>query len=127
VITCDRALEAGGQLLSAFVGYQVVVTWTGHEATALRRAARLSLREFAAQLGYSQRIVGLWSQRGSEIILRPHTQRDLNTMLKELDSDGRLRFQQLLDTTTGQHPYPPGGPQRVADNHRRGTALATRL
>jgi transcriptional regulator with XRE-family HTH domain len=38
----------------------VVTTWTGVESRALREALRLSVREFAARLGVSDRMVSKW-------------------------------------------------------------------
>jgi len=47
-----------------------VTTWTGWEATALRRALRMSLTGFAEHLGAARRTVAKWSSRGQDIQLR---------------------------------------------------------
>lgn len=48
--------------------------WTGAHATALRRALRMSIREFARILGVNERTISKWSERGADITLRPITQ-----------------------------------------------------
>jgi transcriptional regulator with XRE-family HTH domain len=74
----------------------IVRHWTGREARALRQAVRMSLRDFAAYLGVSQRAISKWEAAGQTLTPRPDTQAVLDTALKHAGSEAQARFQQLL-------------------------------
>jgi DNA-binding transcriptional regulator YiaG len=48
--------------------------WTGREVRALREARRMSVREFAAHLGVSDRMVSKWEAGGPGLRPRPVNQ-----------------------------------------------------
>ncbi len=62
----------------------------------MRAALRLSLREFAAYLGVSQRIVSQWERLNAATVPRPHMQQILDTALAQADESQRQRFESLL-------------------------------
>ncbi|MBC7299796.1 SUMF1/EgtB/PvdO family nonheme iron enzyme [Nocardia salmonicida] len=66
--------------------------WSGTEVKALREARRLSVRDFAAHLGVSDRMVSKWEAGRSKIFPRPINQAALDTSLARLTSDERARF-----------------------------------
>lgn len=71
--------------------------WTGRESRALREAMRLSTREFAGQLGMSDRQVSKWEARDSGISPRPDSQAILDTKLRQASDEVRARFELILD------------------------------
>lgn len=75
--------------------------WTGKEVRALRAAQRMSVREFAAHLGVSARIVSRWEAAGESIHPRPVNQAALDTSLAQAGANVRARFSLLVDTSTG--------------------------
>ncbi len=99
-----------------------VQQWSGAEVRALRTARRMSLREFAAHLGVSDRMVSKWEAGGFRIRPRPVNQAALDTSLAQAGVDAHARFMELRRTlkATGQEPpvtparpvvSPPGPPQ----------------
>jgi formylglycine-generating enzyme required for sulfatase activity len=74
----------------------LVTQWTGREIKALREALRLSLFDFAGQLGVSDRIVSRWEKSGGEVIPRPVNQEALDTLLARSDANVHGRFAGLL-------------------------------
>jgi transcriptional regulator with XRE-family HTH domain len=101
----DAAVESGEvedqavklELDAAVVPARVVVTtWTGVESRALREAMRLSVREFAARLGVSDRMVSKWEAGRAAVRPRPFTQGLLDTALALADDECRARFQAIL-------------------------------
>lgn len=66
--------------------------WSGVEVRALREAKRMSLREFAAHLGISERMVSKWEAGRADIHPRPVNQAALDTVLARCDPDTRARF-----------------------------------
>ncbi|MGH3468647.1 MAG: helix-turn-helix domain-containing protein, partial [Thermocrispum sp.] len=52
--------------------------WTGREVRALRAAQRMSIREFAAHLGVSDRMVSKWEAAGEHFQPRPMNQAALD-------------------------------------------------
>jgi transcriptional regulator with XRE-family HTH domain len=72
-----------------------VAQWTGVECRALRLARRLSTREFAEQLGISDRIVSKWEVGGRSAIPRPFSQQILDIALERSSEVERERFVQL--------------------------------
>ena len=80
--------------------------WSGLEIRALREAQRMSLREFAARLGVSDRMISKWEAGGAEIHPRPVNQAALDTLLAHADPDVHTRFSLLLS----DHLNPPARP-----------------
>ncbi|MDH6143279.1 transcriptional regulator with XRE-family HTH domain [Kitasatospora sp. GP30] len=70
--------------------------WTGLEATALRKALRLSVRAFAQCLGVAERTISKWEALGAATHPRPDTQAILDTALAQADSAVHLRFETEL-------------------------------
>lgn len=79
----------------------LVQTWTGREALLLRKALRVSQREFAADLGYHHGAVSSWERRGQNARLRTQTQRDLDTKLQRADHSTKQRFALALQPAMG--------------------------
>jgi transcriptional regulator with XRE-family HTH domain len=63
---------------------------------ALREAMRLSVREFAAYLGVSDRMVSKWEANTNRIHPRPVNQHALDTCLTTTGEDTRIRFTSIL-------------------------------
>ncbi|MFF7991696.1 hypothetical protein ACFZDG_18115 [Kitasatospora xanthocidica] len=76
--------------------------WTGLEATALRKALRLSVRGFAQRLGVAERTISKWEALGATTRPRPDTQAILDTALAQADAAAHLRFETEL--SAGPHP-----------------------
>ena len=74
---------------------QVVDTWTGRHANALRRALRLTNEGLAEELGTAVRTVAKWNA-DPELVPVPEMQRALDTMLNQSSEDARTRFALLL-------------------------------
>lgn len=74
-----------------------VQQWTGVEVRALRDAMRMSIREFAAHLGVSERMISKWEAAGQTVTPRPVNQAALDTCLQRSDSDTQARFKYLTD------------------------------
>ncbi|MDH6127958.1 transcriptional regulator with XRE-family HTH domain [Kitasatospora sp. GP82] len=73
-----------------------VHVWTGLEATALRKALRLSVRGFARRLGVAERTISKWEALGAATRPRPDTQAILDTALAQADAAVHLRFETEL-------------------------------
>ncbi|MDQ3274925.1 MAG: hypothetical protein M3Q39_07810 [Actinomycetota bacterium] len=69
-----------------------VYGWTGREATLLRKALRLSVRDFAAHLGVGTRTVNKWEARQLGITPLPYMQAVLDTALARASDEVRARF-----------------------------------
>src|SRR5690606_25483909 len=84
--------------------------WTGAEVRALRTAKRMSLREFAAHLGVSERMLSKWEAGRENSEPRPVNQAALDTCLTRSDPDAQARFTHLvrdaqaIDTDTDVEP-----------------------
>ncbi|MPZ00548.1 MAG: helix-turn-helix domain-containing protein [Actinophytocola sp.] len=76
--------------------------WTRTEIRALRRARRMSVREFAAHLGVSARIVSRWERADAPAHPRPVNQAVLDTSLWLADADTRARFVHLVTERRGR-------------------------
>ncbi|MEU6720710.1 helix-turn-helix transcriptional regulator [Nonomuraea sp. NPDC046802] len=70
--------------------------WSGLEAKLLRKALRLTLREFAAQLKVAEGTVSKWEKRGADIHPLPRSQQLLDMMLARADAEAHQRFTGLL-------------------------------
>lgn len=76
--------------------------WTRTEIQALRWARRMSVREFAAHLGVSIRIVSRWEHSDGPAHPRPVNQAVLDTSLRQADTDTRRRFAGLVAEHRGR-------------------------
>jgi transcriptional regulator with XRE-family HTH domain len=74
-----------------------VDTWTGVEARRLRLARRMSVREFAAHLGVSDRLVSKWEAGGHDIRPREVNQAALDESLRRCTEVERRRFATATD------------------------------
>lgn len=70
----------------------VVEVWTGQLASALRRALRMTARDFADHLGAALRTVAAWEAADSDIVPAPAMQAALDTALAEAPEHVRTRF-----------------------------------
>src|SRR5512132_3965929 len=59
----------------------VVARWTGQEASALRQALRMTIRDFADHLGAAERTVAKWEAGGAAMVPVPVMQAALDTVL----------------------------------------------
>jgi hypothetical protein len=84
---------------------QVVDSWTGRHASALRRALRLTNEGLAEQLGTAVRTVAKWNA-DPELVPTPELQRALDTMLSQAPEDDRTRFALLLAADLPPAPAP---------------------
>lgn len=74
-----------------------VDTWTGADVRLLRRLAlRMSLREFAAELGISDRTVSKWEQGDGSRRPRSHYQAMFDTLLERVEPADRTRFMEAV-------------------------------
>jgi tetratricopeptide (TPR) repeat protein/transcriptional regulator with XRE-family HTH domain len=73
-----------------------LLRWSGREARLLREAMRMSVREFAAHLGYNDAAVSSWERRGENTRLRAQTQRDLDAALRLAGDETRDWFHRAL-------------------------------
>lgn len=80
--------------------------WTGSEVRKLRNAKRMSLKEFAAHLGISERQISNWEKAGEDITPRPVNQAALDTCLNRSDPETQARFSHLVgdSLTEGSDP-----------------------
>ena len=90
-------------------GVTTIQRWTGREARALREALRMSIRDFAARLGVSERAVSKWEAGGAAKIPRTDSQAMLDTTLETASPDARARFE-LFITTAASHGAIASGP-----------------
>ncbi|WP_282797351.1 XRE family transcriptional regulator [Streptomyces sp. CC224B] len=79
----------------------VVVQWTGWEAAHLGKAMRLSIREYARQLGVNPATVMKWRKRGRAIELMPETADILDAMLRRCDDEVLATFRAALGSDGG--------------------------
>ena len=70
--------------------------WTGAEVRLLRHARRMSVREFAAHLGVTDRIVSKWEAGGARVRPRPVNQAALDESLRRCSAFERNRFDAAL-------------------------------
>lgn len=107
----------------------MVQSWSGREARLLRAAMRLSIRDFAAHLGVSDRVISKWEAGGENYCPRPDSQAVLDTALARSTEEIRLRFAKAL----GQPVAVASGTARISvDSHKFlpvfiGAAQARRL
>ena len=77
-------------------GVTTIQKWTGREARALREALRMSIRDFAARLGVSDRAVSKWEAGGAAMIPRTDSQAMLDTTLETASPDEHARFELFI-------------------------------
>ncbi|MDQ1246642.1 MAG: Transcriptional regulator [Actinomycetota bacterium] len=87
--------------------------WTGRETRLLRHALRLTVRDFAEDLGVSPRTVSKWETAGSGRTPRPELQAALDTLLARATDEDRERFEQArveaaAPTPENDEPLHPG-------------------
>jgi hypothetical protein len=73
----------------------VVASWTGSRADALRRALRMTNESFAEHLGVAVRTVAYWRER-AEVIPRPAMQEILDAALARASASARTQFGLIL-------------------------------
>ena len=73
----------------------VVASWTGDRADALRQALRMTNETFAGHLGVAVRTVAYWRNR-PEIVPRPAMQEILDAALAQASEPVRTQFRLLL-------------------------------
>jgi hypothetical protein len=71
-------------------------TWTGLEATLLRLARRMTVRQFADHLGITSRMVTRWSTGGPSIRPRPEYQLVLDESLRRCTDTEQRQFYRFL-------------------------------
>jgi DNA-binding XRE family transcriptional regulator len=86
----------------------VVQRWTGRETRLLRHALRLTVRDFAEDLGVAPRTVTKWESGGDKHRPRPELQRALDTMHARAPDADRERFAEARAGSTGRQVVPPG-------------------
>ncbi|WP_433678026.1 hypothetical protein [Nocardia sp. CA-119907] len=74
--------------------------WTGFEAAALQAVTRQSVREFASRLGVDAKTVSNWRSRGRSVLLRPLTQRLLDTELSRASAGEQAEFLRAITRPT---------------------------
>ncbi|WP_432019671.1 hypothetical protein [Streptomyces sp. 1222.5] len=107
----------------------VIDTWTGQHASALKRALRETNEGFADRLGTSVRTVAGWSAN-PQLVPTAEIQRALDTLLYQAAGDAKARFALLVGSrrpestnrTTTHHQTP--AQQRLAEDPHIAAALA---
>ena len=80
-----------------------VPMWTGREAGKLRRALRMSQRDYAAFLGIAPRTVSNWEAKAESAVISADLQGVLDTALGKADLAVQQRFAALLREVPGGH------------------------
>ena len=91
---------------------EMIATWTGRHADALRRALRMTNETFAEHLGVAIRTVAYWRARPL-VIPTPVMQQALDTALARAPERARALFWELLDA--GDRGWPAAGAGSVAE------------
>jgi hypothetical protein len=84
-------------------GVATMERWSGREARLLRQALRLSVRNFAEDLGINPRTISKWEAAGEERCPRPEYQAILDTALARATEEQQERLEQALQ---GGEPSP---------------------
>jgi DNA-binding transcriptional regulator YiaG len=107
---CTQAAPPGATAVDHDHGEAYAVTvvgqWTGQEASALRHALRLTIRDFADHLGVAERTVAKWEAGGSAMVPVPVMQATLDTVLARAPDEAKGRFAMLLAATRGPAGLP---------------------
>jgi transcriptional regulator with XRE-family HTH domain len=85
----------------------VVQRWTGRETRLLRHSLRLTVREFAEDLGVDPRTVTKWESGGAGRQPRPELQRALDTVLHRAGDGERRRFLEARQDAPSLHSSGP--------------------
>lgn len=96
--------------------------WSGRETRLLRLALRLTVRDFAEDLGVSPRTVSKWEAGGAGHVPRPELQAALDTALARATEEQRARFEAAVgapDVSRSSGPAPGARP----DSSSRGLGL----
>lgn len=96
-----------------------VQRWTGTEVRALREAKRMSIREFAAYLGVSERMISKWEAGRGNIRPRPVNQAALDTAFARCDPDAQARFVFLTGTSLTPGDTGMAAPEPIGESHVR--------
>lgn len=86
------------------VGVATVDQWSGRETRMLRHALRLTVRDFAEDLGVSPRTVSKWEAGGPDHVPRPELQAALDTALARATEEQRARFEATANTPDVSRP-----------------------
>jgi hypothetical protein len=103
----------------------VVASWTGRRADALRHALRMTNESFAGHLGVAVRTVAYWRQR-PDVIPRPSMQEILDVALARAGDSGHAQFALLIGER--EHAQPSsltGAASATATDMRSLTAWVT--
>ncbi len=73
-----------------------VQRWSGRETRLLRDAMRMSIRDFAAYLGLSDRAISKWESGGASYHPRAESQAVLDTALARSSDEAKARFAEAL-------------------------------
>jgi transcriptional regulator with XRE-family HTH domain len=105
-----------GRVLAQELWVTTLRRWSGAEARALREAKRMSIREFAAHLGVSDRMISKGEAGADRIQPRPVNQAALDTSLAQSSADVQARFTLLVagSTTPTSVIEPNGHPETAA-------------
>lgn len=79
----------------------VVASWTGSRADALRQALRMTNETFAGHLGVAVRTVAYWRVR-PDVVPRPSMQEILDTALLRAPAEAREVFRAIVTETPEQ-------------------------
>lgn len=106
-----------------------VEQWTGQHAAALRRALRLSIREFADLLGVHVRTVSKWESARTDVVVRPINQAGLDTALEQAERQVQQRFAIIAaaegdEIVFGLHSPAPPIPDTIIRHTGDGKAMA---
>src|SRR5689334_2906615 len=83
----------------------VVASWTGERADALRQALRMTNESFAGHLGIAVRTVAYWRER-PDVVPRPSMQEILDTSLAQASAAARIQFSLILADRDRDHTKP---------------------
>lgn len=106
----------------------VVGTWTGRRADALRQALRMTNESFASYLGVAPRTVAYWRKR-PYVVPQPAIQEALDTALERAPERAKAQFSVLLEggsqnsSPLGQNGLTPEDKERLNDVERRPSRL----
>lgn len=79
---------------------QVIASWTGGQADALRQAMRMTNESFAGHLGVAVRTVAYWRNRPG-MVPQQKLQEVLDAALEQADDRAKAQFSLLAGETTG--------------------------
>ena len=85
---------------------QVVATWTGSSADALRQALRMTNESYAEHLGVAVRTVAYWRKK-SETVPQTAIQETLDAALERAPDRAKAQFAALVGEAQGRHARPP--------------------